>query len=176
MNLSYQDRKSYQMASIALVATIYFGLSFITAPLVFGPLNFRVAEGLNFLALYNRRHIWALSLGVFLTNYFVYGPLDMIIGSLSTLIFLHLGAWLADILVNQSKSKAFNMDSILIKYGILAITFSLSMISIALMIKFLGYSGPFLALYLGLFFSELVAMIIGSLLVYPMSKRINLSK
>lgn len=176
MNVSYQDRKSYQIASVALIAGMYIVLTFITAPLAYGPLNFRIAEGLNFLALYHRRHIWAVSLGVFISNYFAYGPLDMIVGTLSTIVFLYLGTWLADKLVDGLKLKRMKVDPILIKYGILAIIFSLSMISIALMIKFLGYTGPFWPFYLGLVLSELIAMIMGGCLLYPISKRINLSK
>lgn len=174
MNIHYQDSKSRTIANVALIAGIYVVVTFLTAPFAYGPLNFRIAEGLNYLALYQKRHIWAVTLGVFIANYFAYGPVDMIVGSLSTLIFLYLGQAIAEWSVGiLQKHLHLTLDPMLIKYGVLALIFSLSMITIALMIKFLGYDGPFLPLYGGLVLSELIAMILGGLIIYPLSQRIN---
>lgn len=177
MNMHYTESKSYQVVSMALIAGIYVVVTMITAPLSFGILNFRIAEALNFLGLYRQRHIYALTLGVFISNYFAFGPLDMVVGSLSTLVFVTLGRYLANYIVDSLlKDYVWKIDPMLIKYLIMAVTFSLSMITIALMIVFLGYSGPFLPLYGGLVISEFIAMALGGLIVYPLSKRIDLSK
>lgn len=177
MNIQYQRNKTRELANMAIVAGIYVVVTFITAPFSFGPLNFRVAEAMNFLGLYNKRHIYALTLGVFISNYFAFGPLDMIVGSLSTLTFVFMGRWTAiwieKTFLSQEKSKQKVM---LIKYATMAIVFSTSMITIAIMIKVLGYTGPFLPLYGGLVLSELVAMILGGFIVYPLSHRIDLTK
>ena len=175
MNIHYQDDKARFIANTAIIAGIYVVVTFITAPFAFGPLNFRVAEGLNFLGLYNRKHILSVALGVFISNYFAYGPVDMIVGTLSTLIFVYIGQWLSHYIVNKMQPEHLkNIDPMLIKYLIMAIFFSLSMISIALMIKFLGYQGPFIPLYLGMVLSEFIAMVLGGFIIYPLSKRINL--
>lgn len=174
MNIHYDESKSRTIANVALIAGVYVVVTFLTAPFAYGPLNFRIAEGLNFLALYKKRHIWAVTLGVFIANYFAFGPLDMVVGSLSTLVFLYLGRWLADRMVQWLQSHyQLSIDPMLIKYGILAIIFSLSMITIALMIQFLGYDGPFLPLFGGLVLSELIAMVLGGMIIYPLSQRIN---
>ena len=176
-HIQHTESKAYQIVSIALIAGLYVVVTMITAPLSFGVLNFRIAEALNFLGLYRQRHIYALTLGVFISNYFAFGPLDMIIGSLSTLVFVTLGKYLANYIVDDvMKEHAWKIDPMLIKYLIMAITFSLSMITIALMIVILGFDGPFLPLYGGLVISEFIAMALGGLIIYPLSKRIDLTK
>lgn len=165
---------SHDITKMAVIAGLYVVLTFVTAPIAYGPLNFRIAEGLNFLSLYNRKYIWAVTAGVFLSNYFAYGVLDMIVGSLSTLVFLFIGRWIADYIVNNlPQSWTHKLDPMLIKYAILTVIFSLSMITIAIMIKALGTDAPFLPLYGGLVLSEMIAMILGGLIIYPISQRLN---
>lgn len=177
MNESVSRHETHDLTKMAVVASLYVVLTFVTAPIAYGPLNFRIAEGLNFLSLYHRKYILAVAVGVFLSNYFAYGVLDMMVGSFSTLIFLYIGRWIANQIVDHlPNSWTQKFDTMLIKYVILTIIFSLSMITIALMVKFLGTNVDFLTLYGGLVLSEMIAMTLGGLIIYPISKKFNFYK
>ena len=121
----------------AVVAAIYVVVSLAMAPISFGPLNFRLSEGLNLLALYDKKYIRGVVVGVFITNLFAYGIYDMIIGTASTYIFLHLGVWVADRVSKQMNNKMDNFQLTILRYGILTIIFSLSMFTIAAMLVFI---------------------------------------
>ncbi|MBG9981532.1 QueT transporter family protein [Aerococcaceae bacterium DSM 111020] len=176
MNTQFGNSKAHDIVSIAVVAALYIIISIILAPLSFG-IGLRISEGLNFLALYNRRHIYGLTLGVFFSNYFAYGALDMLIGSLSTLVFVTLGCWLADFIVNRiDYYQSLPFDSMLLKYLILSIVFSLSMFTIAGMVFFLDASQAFWPLYINMAVIEMLSMVLGGMLIYPISKRIDLTK
>lgn len=141
-----ENREAYGLAVSGVIAALYIVLTLAFAPLSFGPLQFRLSEGLNFLALYNKRYVYAMTVGVFIVNYFAFGMWDMIIGSLG------------------------------IQYAVLLIIFSLSMFTIAGLIIFLGAEEAFWPLYWTLAASEAVAMGLGGLLVYPIARRFDFSK
>lgn len=168
--------KGHHITMIGLVAALYVVLTFLLAPLSFG-MGLRISEGLNYLGLYNRRHILGISLGVFLTNYFAYGLWDMVIGTLSTLVFVPLGVWLAK--KWTPKVKGFlpkRLDPMLIEYAILTLVFSWSMFTIAGMVVFLGASDAFWPLYGSMVVVEALSMSLGGLIIYPLSRRLDLSK
>ncbi|WP_032540645.1 QueT transporter family protein, partial [Clostridioides difficile] len=52
----------------AIVAALYVAITFVFSAVSFGPLQFRVAEILNCLVVYDRRYIWGVSLGVLIAN------------------------------------------------------------------------------------------------------------
>ena len=90
--LSWPNWKdSRELTRAGLVAGLYIVLTFLTLPYSFGPVQFRLAETLNFTSLYNKRYVYAVTLGVFIVNAYQYGPVDMVVGTLQTLLFL----WLA---------------------------------------------------------------------------------
>lgn len=63
------------------------------SPLSFGVVQVRFSEMLNYTALFNRRYVWAVTLGVFLAN--LTSPtalLDVPIGTLGTLVFIIISA------------------------------------------------------------------------------------
>lgn len=160
----------------ALLVALYIILTFMLAPIAFGPLNFRISEGLNLLALYDKKVIRYITLGVLMTNYFSYGLLDMLIGSLSTYIFLHLSRWLAGRTLTLAKRWTTNVTWLyMIQYAVLIIVFSSSMFTIAGMISFLLQTGEaFWPLYLTLALSEGVALILGAFIIHPVLKRLHL--
>ena len=50
------------MTKIAVVAALYLVITLIIAPISYGPIQFRISESLNFLALHNKRQfhdLWA---------------------------------------------------------------------------------------------------------------------
>lgn len=173
---NYSKNTSQEVVLTAIVAALYIVLTLVLAPLSFG-IGLRISEGLNLLALYNKRHIWAITIGVFLVNYFAYSVLDMIVGSLSTLIFLYLGRWIADKVVDQiAKRHTLSIDPMIIKYIIITVVFSLSMFTIALVVLFLDAAAAFWPTYVSMVFIELLSMGIGGFIIYPLSKRIDLTK
>lgn len=157
-----------------IVTAVYIVLTLVLAPLSLGPLGIRLSEGLNFLALYNKRYIYAITLGVFVVNYFAYGVWDMIVGSLSSLIFLMIGRWIADLVTEWiTKHTKYSGDPMLIKYGILIVIFSLSMFTIALLTIVLGFEAAFWPTYIFMMVTEAISMIAGAFMIYPLSQRIN---
>ena len=96
------------MADIAIVAAIYVVLT-ITPPinvLSFGVYQFRISEMLNFLAFYNPKYIFGVTIGCMIANLFgSFGLIDVFVGGGSTLVFLSLGVWL---FAKYSKDYLFN--------------------------------------------------------------------
>lgn len=172
-----QKITTYDLTMVGLVAAAYVVLTLVLAPLSFG-MGIRISEGLNFLALYNKRHIYGITLGVFVVNYFSYGVSDMIVGSLSSLVFLLLGKYLAEWLVDDRRIfRHLKVDPMILKYLVLGILFSLSMFTIAILVVVLGAGWEaFWVLYLQMAVTEAIGLALGGIILYLVSQRVNLSK
>lgn len=71
----------------ALIAALYFVLTFMTAPISFGSLQFRVAEALTVLPIFMPEAVIGLTIGCLLANVFSpFGWYDMLFGTLATFI------------------------------------------------------------------------------------------
>ncbi|MDI6638920.1 MAG: QueT transporter family protein [Bacillota bacterium] len=71
----------------ALVAAAYVAVSYALAPISFGPLQFRVAEGLTLLPILFPEAVPGLFVGCLVTNLIgPYGLPDIVFGSLVTLV------------------------------------------------------------------------------------------
>lgn len=172
LNPSYFS--AYDLTKIAVVAALYVVITLLIAPIAFGPVQFRISESLNFLALHNKRYIWAVSIGVFIANFITYGAIDMLVGSISTFIFLCFGRWLGNQLVAFAKKSGKNRISWQwIRYITLTVVFSLSMFTTTTTIILVGAEAAFLPTYISLAISELAAMTMGMFIMYPMSHRID---
>ena len=57
-----------ELTKTALVAAIYVVLTVALIPLAYGPVQFRLAEMLNNLTVFNKRYIWAVTLGCLIAN------------------------------------------------------------------------------------------------------------
>lgn len=165
------------MTKIAVVAALYVVITLVIAPISYGPVQFRISESLNFLALHNKRYIWAVSIGVFIANFLTYGPIDMIVGSVSTFIFLYIGRWLGDYLVKMAKQAQFDLlPDQWIRYITLTVIFALSMFTTTTTIVLVGADAAFLPIYFSLALSEFAAMTLGMFIMYPLSKRIDFDR
>ena len=78
---------------IAMIAAIYTVLSLVLAPLSFGPIQVRIAEGLTLLPLVYAPSIYGVTIGCFLTNLLgaitganPTGILDSVVGTIATLL------------------------------------------------------------------------------------------
>ncbi len=56
------------IAKTAVVAALYVVITLVLAPISFGAVQLRFAEMFNYLALYNKRYIWGVTLGVFFSE------------------------------------------------------------------------------------------------------------
>lgn len=76
-----------KVALIAILAAIYSVLTLILSFLSYGPIQFRLAEGLTVLPYFSPYAVWGLFIGCILSN--IISPMgipDLIFGSLATLI------------------------------------------------------------------------------------------
>lgn len=176
MNTSHQTQRTQSLVRIALVTAIYVVMTLALPS--FTPLQFRLSEGLNYLALYDKRYIYAVTLGVFIANYQMYGPVDMVVGSLSTLVFLTIGRWLARLIVAFLQKKGWlKVDGMWVQYAVLAMLFSLSMFTIAFMyVTIVDATAAFWPIYGQYFLSEIVVLTLTAFPMYKLGQHLKLSE
>ena len=74
------------MCRISIIAALYFVITMVCKPFVFGPVEFRLSEMLNFLMFIDPVYIIGITLGCALSNFFTFGVMDVFIGSFSTFL------------------------------------------------------------------------------------------
>lgn len=158
---------------MAIVAAIYVVLT-ITPPfnaISYGPYQFRISEMMNFLAFFHRKYIIAVTAGVVIANFFTYGLIDVVVGGLSTLVFVALGVMLFKKYQNERVlgglfNKAFFYFSLF---------FAASMFTIAAELAIIA-GAPFFLTWVTTGLGELASLLIGSLLIERLSQRFDLTK
>lgn len=78
------------LIKISLVATIYLVLTLVFADISYGPIQARPSELLNFFAFIDPLYIIGLTLGCAISNFYSFGLIDVIVGSLATLLSTYL--------------------------------------------------------------------------------------
>lgn len=160
------SRSSIQeMTKIAIVTALYVAVTVLLSVISFGPLQLRLSEMFNYLALFNRRYVIAVTLGVAIANFM--SPtwvLDVPIGSIATLLALII-----------SRLVTRNMENLKLRMIFTAIIFAFSMFTIAVQYYIL-LDYPFFYTWLTIAIGELFSMTIGGIIIYMVSKRINLTK
>lgn len=160
------SRSSIQeMTKIAIVTALYVAVTVLLSVISFGPLQLRLSEMFNYLALFNRRYVIAVTLGVAIANFM--SPtwvLDVPIGSIATLLALII-----------SRLVTRNMENLKVRMVITAIIFAFSMFTIAVQYYIL-LDYPFFYTWLTIAIGELFSMTIGGIIIYMVSKRIDLTK
>lgn len=157
---------------IALVAAIYVVLT-ITPPLnaiSYGAYQFRISEMLNFLAFYNRKYIWSLTIGCMIANFFSFGMIDVVVGGLSTLIFVTLGVILFDKFKGQELFGGL-FDKAHVYF---AFFFAASMFTVAAELAIIA-KVPFLLTWFTTAAGELASLLVGAFLIKKIAERINLT-
>ena len=156
------------MATSGVIAALYVAVSLIIAPFGFLLIQFRLSEIFNHLIVFNKKYIFGIVIGVFITN-LILSPIavDIIFGVLHSAIALSITIFSAKFIKGIIKRMLFN-----------TIVFTATMIIIALQISFFadipGYNGiPFLLIYLTLAVSEFVVMSIGIPIMIALNKRLN---
>ena len=82
-----RDKTLKKVVRAGVIASVYVGLTYALAPISFGQLQFRVAEALTVLPILYPEAVPALFIGCLLANLIgPYGILDIVLGSLTTLL------------------------------------------------------------------------------------------
>lgn len=74
------------IADNGLLIAAYIALTFLTYPFSYGPIQFRVAEVLIFLCFFRKDFIIGLTLGTLISNIGSFNPIDLLFGTLATII------------------------------------------------------------------------------------------
>ena len=148
---------------MALVTGLYVAVTLVLSVFSFGVIQIRLSEMFNYLSLYNKRYIVAVTAGVALAN--IASPLgliDVAVGSVSTLLVL---------LINYKiTSRIKNM-----KMAVTACVFAFSMFTVAGQLTIL-YQLPFFLNWWVIALGELASMIVGGIIIYWIGKKVDLSK
>ena len=148
-----------------LIAALYVVITVALIPWSFGPVQWRLAEMLNNLAVFNKRYIWALTLGCLIANLWSsLGAVDVVFGSLGTLMMTGVSYLLSRY-----------TESVPRKLVISVISCTVLTWSVALEMFFVSHI-PFWATYLSVAIGELISMIIGAVAFWLISLRIDLTK
>ena len=86
-----------------IIAGLYFVLTYFLQAISFGPVQLRVSEAFTILPLFFPEAVPALFIGCFLSNTISgFGPYDMILGSLATLLASILTAYIGKLIKNKT--------------------------------------------------------------------------
>ena len=150
---------------MALVTGLYVAVTLVLSVFSFGVIQIRLSEMFNYLSLYNKRYIVAVTAGVALAN--IASPLgliDVVVGSVSTLLVL---------LINYKITSRIKIMKI--KMAVTACVFAFSMFTVAGQLTIL-YQLPFFLNWWVIALGELASMIVGGIIIYWIGKKVDLSK
>jgi uncharacterized membrane protein len=154
-----------ELAKTALIAGLYVAVTVLFSVISFGAIQLRLSEMFNYLALYNKRYVVAVTAGVVLANFM--SPtwiLDVPIGGIATLLVL---------LLCRRATKNIKNDAL--KMGVTAIIFALSMFTVAGQLSImLGF--PFWFTYFTVGVGELLSMTVGGMIMYSLHKKLDFRK
>jgi len=91
------------LTAMALIAALYVALCYAFAFMSYGPIQFRIAEMLLVLVIYNKKYAAGVVAGTFIANQLIYGWIDMLVGTFATVLVC-----LAIILVKDLTLKKIN--------------------------------------------------------------------
>ena len=81
-----RQSRTRRIAVSALIAAIYAVITVTLAPLSYGAVQFRVSEALTVLPFLIPSSVWGLTVGCVLANLYTGSVLDIVFGSLATLL------------------------------------------------------------------------------------------
>lgn len=162
--VSHRER-TRSLALVGLVAALYVALTMGLPALAYGAVQLRFSEGLNHLAVFNKRYILALTIGVFIVNIFSpMGIVDMVFGTLGTLV-----------MTTMSYYSTRHVHKLWVKLAMSTVIDTAMMWVVALELHL--YAGaPFWLTYGWVALGEFVALTIGAVLIGMLSQRVNLAR
>ncbi|PLR92847.1 QueT transporter family protein [Bacillus sp. T33-2] len=146
-----------------ILAALYIAVSMLIQPFGFTNIQFRVSEMFNHLVVFNKKYIYGIVLGVFLTNLF-FSPMkayDLVFGVGQSVIALLITIVSARFIENIWARMVVNT---------FVFTFTMFLIAIELN---LAFGLPFWLTWLTTAIGEFVVMAIGAPVMYYLNKRVN---
>lgn len=158
--------KIRMLAVNGILAALYIAVSFFVQPFGFTNIQFRVSEMFNHLVVFNKKYIFGIVIGVFLTN-LLFSPLgvyDLVFGVAQSGIALLITIASAKFIKNIWPRMVFN-----------TIVFTFTMFIIAFELK-LALGFPFFLTWFTVAVGEFVVMAAGAPVVYYLNKRIRFDR
>lgn len=153
------------MATSGIIAALYVAVSLLITPLAFSAIQFRIPEMFNHLVVFNKKFIFGIVLGVFVTNIFSpLGMYDLIFGVSQSILALSIMIFSAKFISGIFKRMVFN-----------TLVFTFTMFIIAFELN-LALELPFLLTWLTVAIGEFVVMAIGIPIMIALNKRLNFEK
>jgi uncharacterized membrane protein len=149
-----------------VLAALYIAVSALIQPFGFTQIQFRVSEMFNHLIVFNKKYLYGIILGVFLTNLF-FSPMkayDLIFG---------VGQSLIAMLITISVSRF--VKGMWTRMIVNTLVFTVTMFFIALELH-LAFQLPFLFTWLTTAIGEFVVMAVGMPVMYLINKRVHFEK
>ena len=84
--MNSQSNRTLRLAVSAVIAALYAALTIALAPISYGPLQFRVSEALTVMPFLIPGTVWGVFIGCILANLYTGSVLDILFGSLATLL------------------------------------------------------------------------------------------
>ncbi len=85
--------KLFALTSSAIIAAVYAALTIVLAPISYGPVQFRISEALTALPFLMPGTVWGVFIGCVIANLYTGSVLDIVFGSLATLLAGLCTAW-----------------------------------------------------------------------------------
>lgn len=151
----------------ALIAALYFVVTWLIAPFGFTHIQVRISEFFNHLIVYNKKYFFGIVIGVFMAN-LILSPvkIDIVFGLSHTILSLLITMLFARIITNKLMLMFIN-----------SIVFSFNMFIISYMLKvFAELDLSFLFIWFTTGVSEFITMVIAIPIIYYLNKRLQFSK
>lgn len=149
-----------------ILAALYIAVSAVIQPFGFTNVQFRISEMFNHLIVFNKKYLYGIILGVFLTNLF-FSPMvayDLIFG---------VGQSFISLLITIFCSKF--IKDIWIRMAVNTLVFTVTMFLIALELH-LAFHLPFLFTWLTTAIGEFAVMAVGAPIMYVVNSRVHFHK
>ncbi|HEX6594019.1 MAG TPA: QueT transporter family protein [Bacillota bacterium] len=148
-----------------LLASLYIAVSLTIQPIAFSNIQFRLPEMFNHLVVFNKKYVYGIILGVFITNLFSpLGMYDLVFGVAHSAISLGMIMILATVFKNVWTLLVVN--TLIFTFNMFIIAFELN----------LAFKIPFWLGWLTTAAGELVVMAVGIPIMYALNKKLNFAE
>ncbi len=151
------------LAVNGILAALYIAVSFFVQPFGFTNIQFRISEMFNHLVVFNKKYMFGIVIGVFLSN-LLFSPLgvyDLIFG---------VGQSVIALLITITSTKFIQSIWLRMVFNTTVFTFTMFIIAYELN---LVLRLPFFFTWFTVAVGELVVMAVGAPVVYYLNKRIR---
>ncbi|MEH7607977.1 QueT transporter family protein [Priestia megaterium] len=149
-----------------LLAAMYIAVSMLIQPFGFTNIQFRISEMFNHLIVFNKKYVYGIVLGVFLTNLF-FSPMvayDLVFGVGQSVLSLLITIFSMRYIKNMWARMLMNT---------LVFTFTMFIIAFEL---HLAFALPFFFTWLTTAVGEFVVMLVGAPIMAAINKRVRFNK